>query len=287
MNVDCEGCAGCCLDWRPVAPGSLDHERRGPRPPLDDAYNLVPLTRDEVTRLLEQGYGDAMTPRLWRAKSSEERVVVDGVDVAAIDGGPVFFVGLRKLPKPVAPFGIERTWLRSCVFLDPETLQCRVHGDRLYPDECEAYPGHNLAVDAETECERVESAFGGSRLLDATPPADAGRILLGPQAVGAKLFVHPEPSRLEGVVERMQAGDLTRADRAEFVGVAAGSHPGATEIDEERAETARLTALAASSWVGAAAADWTGACEEIGSPADGRVDRSLETRHGAPETPGW
>jgi Fe-S-cluster containining protein len=287
MEVNCEGCAGCCLDWRPLASEQLDHERRGGRRPLDGTYNLVPLTRDEVTGLLDAGLGDVMTPRLWRAEDSNEAVEVDGVDVVGIDGRPVFFVGLRKVPRPVAPFDTDATWLDTCVFLDPETLQCRIHGDDLYPGECGDYPGHNLTLGRETECERVERVHGGDRLLDGDPPATAGSLMLGPHAVGAKVFVHPDPDRLEGVVDRVAAGALTDADRAEFVGVAAASRPGSTDVDESRYETAREAALAADSWGGAAADRWDDG--HVGEAAD--VDPATvaveEERDGAPSTPGW
>jgi len=82
MVVDCEGCAGCCIDWRPLADRDIDHERTGPFDPLDDTYNLVPLARDEICRLVEAGYGDALRPRLWRA-ADDRSVTLDGVDVAA------------------------------------------------------------------------------------------------------------------------------------------------------------------------------------------------------------
>ncbi|MFC6827028.1 YkgJ family cysteine cluster protein [Halopelagius fulvigenes] len=287
MRVDCEGCAGCCLDWRPLAPDD-GGGRRGPREPLDDVYNLVPLTRDEVVAFVERGVGDAMVPRMWAA--SEERagegVEIDGVDVAAIGGRPAFFVGLRKPPKPVAPFGHSRRWLRSCVFLDPETLQCRIHGDDEYPAECAEYPGHNLALEQETECERVESAFGGERLLDDEAPEGQRGLLLGPQAVGSKVFAHPDPSRLGGAVERMRRGDLTAEDRAEFVGVAAGSRPGSVEVNEERAERTRAEVLETESWVSDAVEEWTDAAGELGSEAtDAPV--GAEEAFGAPETPGW
>jgi Fe-S-cluster containining protein len=290
MRVDCEGCAGCCLDWRPIAPAASDHERRGPERPLDDVYNLVPLTRDEVAAFVEAGLGDAMTPRMWAAAGDERgrRVELDGVEVAAVDGRPAFFVGLRKPPKPVGPFGTDERWLRSCVFLDPETLQCRIHGGDLYPDECAAYPGHNLVLDRETECERVEASFGGDRLLDATAPEEHRGLLLGPQALGAKVFAHPEPDRLDGVVDRMRRGALTDEDRADFVGVAVGSHPGSTEVDDARAATARERVLAAESWVGAAIEAWETAADEAGSPAGDAVDGdAVEVARGAPETPGW
>jgi hypothetical protein len=288
MDVHCEGCAGCCLDWRPIAPETLDHERRGPRPPLDDAYNLVPLTRDEIVRFLDAGYGDAMRPRLWRAKSDDESVEIDGVDVAAIGGRPVFFVGLRKSPKPVAPFDTDPAWLDTCAFLDPETLQCRIHGDDLYPGECAEYPGHNLSLGKETECERVETAYGGERLLDDAPPEDPGRLLLGPQAIGAKLFVHPDPGRLGGVVDRLVAGDLDDADRAEFVGVAVGSSPGSRTVDQKRATQARSRALEADSWVGRAATEWDATSGDAGASArDAPTGEAVEERRGAPETPGW
>ncbi|MFB6155492.1 MAG: YkgJ family cysteine cluster protein [Haloferacaceae archaeon] len=289
MEVNCEGCAGCCLDWRPLSEESLDHERRGSRRPLDDTYNHVPLTRDEVDAFLESGLGDVLVPRLWRAESPGETVTVDGVDVVGIDGRPVFFVGLRKVPKPVAPFGAGATWLDTCTFLDPETLQCRIHGGDLYPGECGDYPGHNLALDRETECERVERVHGGERLLDDAPPEGTGGLLLGPHAVGAKVFVHPDPARLDGVVERAEAGALTAADRAEFAAVAAASHPGSTEVDEERYVRAREAALAADSWGGAVGDRWADVADERGTAAgvDPADASAAEKREGAPETPGW
>jgi len=289
MEVNCEGCAGCCLDWRPLAPDASDHERRGPRTPLDDAYNLAPLTRDEVREYLDAGLGDVLTPRLWRAETPAEAVGVDGVDVVGIEGRPVFFVGLRKAPKPVGPFGTDATWLDACAFLDPETLRCRVHGSERYPATCADYPGHNLALDRETECERVERAHGGDRLLDGEAPDDLRGLLLGPHALGAKVFVHPEPDRLAGVVDRAASGDLTAADRAEFVGVAAASTPGSTAVDDRRYETARETALAADSWAGGVVERATGDGGEAGTPAtetpaDAAAD---EVARGAPETDAW
>jgi hypothetical protein len=264
----------------------LDHERRGPRAPLDDTYNLVPLTRDEIRNFVDAGYGDVLTPRLWHA--GEGGVEIDGVEVAAIDGRPAFFVGFRKPPKPVAPFGLEPTWLRACAFLDPETLQCRIHDSDLYPDECAEYPGHNLALEQETECSRVEGVYGGDRLLDATPPADLRGLLLGPHALGAKLFVHPEPARLEGVVERLQTRELTPEDRAEFVGVAVGSHPGSTEVNDQRAAEARTRAQSTDSWAGAAIDAWEAAATSLGEPVGEAPDaETVEVARGAPETPGW
>jgi len=296
VEVNCEGCAGCCVDWRAAAPGPLDHERRGPRRPLDDVYNLVPLTRDEVVAFLDAGLGDAMTPRLWRAESDAappRSVEIDGVQVAALDGRPVFFVGLRKVRKPVAPFGVDRSWLPTCAFLDPETLQCRIHDRAEYPRECADYPGHNLALDVETECERVEGAFGGERLLDDGAPDGMRGLLLGPHAVGAKVFVHPEPERLDGAVDRLTRGAPTPADRAEFVGVAAGSTPGTDRVDGERAAAARERALAADSWVGRAADAWKRAAQADGVDRDGDAATdvpdagTVEEARGAPPTPGW
>lgn len=286
MRVDCEGCAGCCIDWRPVSPVALDHERRGPRAPLDDTYNLVPLTRDEIRNFVTEGFGDVLTPRLWNADGGG--VEIDGVEVAAIDGKPAFFVGFRKPPKPVAPFGLEKTWLRACTFLDPETLQCRIHDTDLYPDECAEYPGHNLTLGQDTECNRVERVHGGERLLDEVPPSDHRGLLLGPHALGAKLFVHPDPERLEGVIDRLKRRALTPEDRAEFVGIAVGSHPGSTEVDESRARTARERALAAESWAGTAIDEWTEVARTLGeSAADAPDPERVEVERGAPKTQGW
>jgi Fe-S-cluster containining protein len=283
MDVDCEGCAGCCIDWRDVAPDGVDlgHERRGGLVPLDDAYNLVPLSSDEVRAFVRGGQGDAMTPRLF--ESGERSVTVDGHDLAAVDGRPAFFVGLRRPPKPVGPFESDAAWLPTCVFLDPATLQCRIHDGDRYPDTCARYPADNLALGVETECERVEAAFGGERLLEADG-VDSDP-LLGVGALGATVFAHPESERLAGRVERIASGDPTPADRAEFVGVAAASRPGALDVDGERYEAARRATLEADSWVGRAIESWERLAD--GEPADPSLAERVEERRGAPETPGW
>ncbi|MCL7416475.1 MAG: YkgJ family cysteine cluster protein [Halalkalicoccus sp.] len=281
MEVNCAGCAGCCIDWRTLAPDDIDHERRGPREPIDDAYNLVPLTRDDVRNFVENGLGDAMTPRLWAA---DEGVEVDGTTLAAIGGKPAFFVGLRKPAKPVGPFDRPPEWLPTCVFLDPTTLQCRIHSSEVYPEECAEYPGHNLALEAETECERVETAFGGERLLDGEVPEGLSGLLLGPQAIGQKVFVHPDPDELEGVIDRLREGRATDADRAEFVAWAMASAPGTTGHDRGTYERARERTLGTTSWVGESIAAWE---RRAGSEADPAAARELEEARGAPETPGW
>jgi Fe-S-cluster containining protein len=284
MRVDCENCAGCCIDWRALA-DVPEHERRGPQQPLDDTYNLVPLTRGDVRAFLEAGLGDAMTPRLWAAADGPS-VEIGGREVAAIRGKPAFFVGLRKVPKPVAPFDTDGAWLPSCVFLDPATLQCRIHGDDEYPEECGEYPGHNLALGVDTECERVEEHVGGDRLLDDAAPEDLSGLLFGPQAVGEKVFAYPDPADLrDGVLDRLAAGDLTDADRARFVAVAAASAPGTTAVEPTKREQAYDTAIEADSWVGRAAEEWS---ERVDSdPADPALGERVEGARGAPATPGW
>ncbi|ACV11197.1 hypothetical protein Huta_1014 [Halorhabdus utahensis DSM 12940] len=281
MEVDCEGCAGCCIDWRPLAAGDIDHERRGPYEPLDDEYNLVPLHRDEVRGFVEEGLTDALVPRLF---ASENGIDVGGISVAAIDGRPAFFVGLRSVPKPVAPFGHEPTWLSSCVFLDPTTLQCRIHDTEHYPATCSTYPGENLVLDVETECERVEGEHGGDRLLDDEPPADATPNF-GPAAIGETVFAHPDPDRIEDAIRRLRDGDSTKQDRAEFVAVAAASSPGTLEIEPTEYEQVRGRAATAESWVSAAITDWRrrGGIET----ADPALATTVETQRGATPTPGW
>ncbi|MFP9060770.1 YkgJ family cysteine cluster protein [Natrialbaceae archaeon A-chndr2] len=323
MRVSCQGCAGCCIDWRPLLEGTSQcdtgdaHDetthKREPRrrAALDDVYNLVPLSRDDVREMLEAGYGDVLVPRLWAADSSDDSVRIDGYELAAIGGRPVFFVGLAKPPKPVAPFDrAEPAWLPSCVFLDPTTLQCRIHGEDHYPEECAEYPAHNVALEHETECERVESAFGGTRLLrdddassDETPSSepksgvdtpfqtvevDEGAVdglLLGPQAIGQKLFVHPGPDELEGRIERLAAGEPTVEDRATFVAVAAGSAPGTVALSEPHRERAYESVLAADSWAGTAIDEWGRVAAD--EPPDPALAAALEDGRGAPETPGW
>lgn len=306
MEVNCEGCAGCCLDWRPLGEAeraTSAHEGRSRRmwgslgdqaarrDPLDDDVNFVPLARDEVRAFLEAGLAAALTPRFWHAAPEDEAVEVDGRRLAAIAGRPVFFVGLRKPPKPVAPFGREEAaWLPACVFLDPRTLQCRIHDDDLFPDECGAYPRHTLALDAETECERVESIFGGDRLLDSAVDADDAPPL-GLQAIGSTLFCHPDPDRLEGSVGRLAAGEATREDRARCLAVAAASSPGTLAISEPHRERARKRALAddEDAWAGPAIREWhrRAADDGEGTTPSPAIAASIEEARGAPETPGW
>jgi len=312
MEVNCEGCAGCCLDWRPLGGDDLDadgdgavdgdaadgdadsggadaihpHDRRGRYRPLDDTYNLAPLSGDEVRAFLAAGEAGALTPRLYRT-SEGPSTTVGGVDVAAVGDRPAFLVGLRKVPKPVAPFGTDPAWLPTCVFLDPATLQCRIHGGDRYPDTCATYPGDNLALAAETECERVERAHGGERLVDDAVPDDADP-RLGPAAVGARVFVHPEPERIEDAVERIAAGEPTRADRAEFLAVAAASSPGTLAVNDDRYEQARERALDADSWIDAAVAEWGERAGEPGESAPAPATcEAVEEARGAPDTPGW
>ena len=288
MKVDCEGCAGCCVDWQPLADADIDHERRGERQPLDGTTNLVPLTRDEVRGFVDAGHGDALTPRLF---SDDDGVRIDGHSLAAVDGRPVFYVGLRKPPKPVAPFDAEPTWLDTCVFLDPETLQCRIHETELYPATCGTYPGENLTLGAETECERVEhhapGQHAGQRLRDDEPPGDATP-LLGPAALGSKLFAHPEPGRLTGIVDHLVADELTAADCAEFVAVAAASAPGTGAISDDWYDRYYERARDADSWTGRAIEAWIEMADADGTPAPdpGRA-REIEDADGAPPTPGW
>lgn len=314
MDVDCMGCAGCCLDWRPLLESSNgddaggrgagrqvplgdERERASHRVALDENYNFVALTRDEVRAFLEHGMAAALTPRFWRVDDDQTGVEIGGHRVAAVAGRPAFFVGLRKPPKPVAPFGREKpAWLPTCVFLDPTTLQCRIHDSELFPDECGAYPEHNLALEQETECERVESQFGVERLLDANHD-DPGGLLLGPQAIGGKLFCHPRPEDLEDIVERVAGGTLLPADRAECLAVAAASSPGMLAISEHHYEQGYERALETidaddptdddSKWVGPAIREWyqrRAAGETTPSPA---IAASIEETRGAPKTPGW
>ncbi len=284
MEVDCRECAGCCIDWRSIAPDGveLDHERRGAFVPIDGTYNLVPLSGDEIRRFIREGLGDALTPRLFVADDDERSVRIGGRRLAALDDRPVFLIGLRKPPKPVAPFGTEPRWLPSCVFLDPTTLQCRIHGSETFPDACRTYPADNLALGTDTECERVEAAFGGERLLDRDPDGATPRF--GPGALGGTVFVHPEPSRIRDSVEQIAAGELTADDRAEFAAIAAATSPGTLDVDDTRYDRARQRILGTSSWVGAAIELWEARLEETPDPS---LAVDVEESRGASPTDGW
>ncbi|MFU8869288.1 YkgJ family cysteine cluster protein [Natronococcus sp.] len=308
MEVNCQGCAGCCLDWRPLLEadgesGGRQRTRSVPRDddggneqafservPLGGSYNFVALTRDEVRTFLERGMAAALTPRFWTVEDEREGVEVGDRHVAAVAGRPVFFVGLRKPPKPAAPFDREEaTWLPACVFLDPTTLQCRIHGSDRFPDECGTYPEQTLALGAETECERVEARFGGDRLLERDHDEPDG-LLFGPQALGAKLFCHPCPDELEGLLDRLERGEPSPTDRAECIAVAAASSPGTVAVSEPHYERA-LERLESDepdgdAWIGPAIEEWyrTRPGEAVPDP---ELAAEIEDRRGAPETPGW
>ena len=294
MELRCEGCAGCCVDWRAIDPDAAGAgDRTGRRPAVDDTYGLVPLTRDGIARFLDRGLGDVLVPRLFEPADGDDRVRVDGTELAAIRGRPAFVVGLRKPPKPVAPVGTDSLrWLDACVFLDPTTLQCRIHGDAEYPRSCSVYPAHNLTLGAETECERVETAGGGERLLDRSVPEETPPPPFGPQALGATVFAYPDPDELDGVVERLRSESPVAEDVARFVGAAVGSRPGSVAVDRERMADAEARVLAADSWAGGAVDAWTKLSGEEGTSVlldEPHADlvRRLEDDAGAPETPGW
>lgn len=282
MEVNCVGCAGCCIDWRPIAPTELDHERRGRWVPVDDQYNFVPLTRDDVKALLDAGLSDALTPRVWTAETG---VDIDGYRLAAIEEKPVFFVGPRHAPKPVGPFGTDPSWLHACVFLEPTTLQCRIHDTDVYPTECRDYPGHNLRLGTDTECERVERAYDGRRLLDPTLPDDLGPLRLGPHAIGNKIFAYPNTEDLDGVIRRIAEQRLRHEDRASFVAAAAAGIPGSTDTDQATYDTALSTALETESWAGNAITAWYRLRRD--RAPDPTLAAVAETARGAPPTPGW
>jgi hypothetical protein len=318
MEVNCRGCAGCCLDWRSLcadetiesegrrvgrtaaAESADDADRTSPaRVPLGGSYNFVALSRDEVRTFVDQGAAAALTVRFWAVEDEREGIEIGGRQIAAVAGRPVFFVGRRKPPKPVAPFDREEpAWLPTCVFLDPTTLQCRIHDDECFPDECAGYPGQPLAHGVDTECERVEARFGGDRLLDDEhDDVDAG--LFGPQALGGKLFCHPRPAALEGLLGRVATNDLEPADRADCLAIAAASSPGTVAISDYHYERAYEDALEAlegnrgdeGAWIGPAIDAWRRQFAEHGGE-DGpdpnpNLARAVEERRGAPETPGW
>mgnify|MGYP000657541204 CR=1 FL=1 len=187
----------------------------------------------------------------------------------------------------------EPRWLDACVFLDPTTLQCRIHDDDRYPRTCATYPGHNLELDAETECERVAAAGGGDRLLDDEPPDDLPPPAFGPQALGTTIFAYPDPDDLDGVVDRIRTDSLTADDRARFAGAAVGSRPGSLSVDRDRMAEARARAREVDSWAGHAVREWTeragadGAAADLDAASRDRLVRELEADSGAPGTPGW
>nr|WP_276251950.1 hypothetical protein [Halomicroarcula sp. SHR3] len=196
---------------------------------------------------------------------------LSGPDDAAVTGGCKF----------VTIFATRGGELRQFV---TATSKCRIHGGDLYPDACNTYPGENLLLATETECERVEAVHGGRRLLDDEPPDVSP--LFGPGAVGERVFAHPDPDRVTGRIERFRDGELTREDRAEFVAVAAASSPGTLAVNDDRYEQALERILRADSWVGRAIDRWGGAADAVGERAADAPEPG-DVEDGAPPTPGW
>ena len=285
MEVNCAGCAGCCIDWRPLVDGDRHTQPGAPGEPLDDRYNLVPLSRDDVRSLVGAGYGAALRPRLWRADPDQDSVDIDGYEVVAIRSRPLFMMGLRHVPKPVAPFGTEPHWLRSCVFLDPDTLQCRIHDEPEYPTTCATYPGDHLTLDAESECERVEANWDETRLVDGTPPENGRPPPLDEFSLGSTVFLHPDPSRLAGRIERLLADSLQYDDRFEFGAVALAQSPGMPETQPETYRSERQRLDEQESWIRESIEEWMDAA--VTTEPEPSMARSIEDRRGAPSTPGW
>ncbi len=280
MEVDCEGCAGCCLDWRSLVEDPSTHERDGKRSPIDDMYNFVPLTRDEIRGFYENDLTDALVPRLW---FDDDGLDINDYSIATINDSPVFYLGPAKPPKPVDPFDTTTAWLPTCVFLDPESLQCRIHNTDLYPTECAEYPAHNLDLGVETECERVENSFGGSRLQEDSIPDTLSELLLGPQAIGQKIFIHPDVERLAGILPRIEAGEVTTEDSTEFVAAALAGSPGTTSVDVDRYRSLKETISQSESWAGKAKQSW----ESLYHAHDPDVTLAATVESEAPPTPGW
>lgn len=280
MEVDCAECAGCCLDWRPL--GRTDDSPATDSRSIDDWVNFVTLSRDDISALLAAGYGDVFRPRLWYADEADAGATVDAIDIATIAGNPVFSVGLRQVWKPVGPFGQVPSQLETCVFLDPMTLQCRIHTTDHYPTTCSTYPGQHLLMDVETECERVESHWAIPRLLEDSLPEDLHAPPLGPQSLGSTVFVHPEPDDLSGSIDRLRRDQLTRDDRIEFAAIALAQSPGMPQIDRTKYATARERLESAISWV-------TESRERLvqeSNPTPAAVS-ICESNRGAPKTDGW
>ncbi|MDY6765219.1 MAG: YkgJ family cysteine cluster protein [Halobacteria archaeon] len=287
MELNCEGCAGCCIDWRSLSSDGINGaEHSGDRIPVDNVYNFTPLTRDDLRTFLKEGYSDFTYPRVWEA-DGEHTVEIDGREIVALEGKPVFYVGLRKTPKPIAPFGIkDPKWIPTCVFLDPTTLQCRIHDNNVYPGSCADYPGQNLKLGVKTECERVEDVFGGERLLNDDPPDEFESFIIGRKAIGEKLFVHPEPERLNGVVMRLARDELKRRDRHEFLSVALAGRPGTTEVNREVYEETLEKLKDMRSWVTKAIRDWEHLFRTDRDPIPENA-KDIEDDRGASPTPGW
>lgn len=287
MKGHCEECAGCCIDWRSLSPIELDHERRDEWEPIDDHYNFVSLTRDDVEEFTRAGLTDALTPRLWYDRTDCAPVTIDGTPIASIDGKPVFFLGLRKVSQPVNPFGNPRTWLPTCVFLDPTTLQCRIHDLDQYPTNCREYPAHNLYLEIETECERVERAGGGDRLINRSVSELPPGLVLGLQAIGYKVFVHPELERYTGVIEHLQTNLLTSVERASFIAAALASSPGSTDHEMDRYRSILETIAATSSWVSDMISYWQQLAGTTGEAVVDPITDIVYENDDVPGTPGW
>jgi Fe-S-cluster containining protein len=268
MEVNCEGCAGCCIDWRPLGAPD-DREREGRYRALDDACHLVPLARDEIRGFVEAGLGDALVPRLFAAEG-DRTATVDGREVAGIDGRPAFLVGIRTLPKPVAPFDGGRVWLDACAFLDPDTQKCRIHDTDRHPDRCRTYPEHNLELGAKTECGRVERVHGepGATLVDGAVPAELPPPPLGRGALGSTVWGRPPTA------PRSSPRPPRRRPAA--------------AVNADLYEQARERVLTADSWVAVAAADWETAAGPLGDAVDDAPDPDrVEVDRGAPGTTAW
>ncbi len=285
MKLNCKECAGCCIDWRSMASKNIDmnHEWRGKYKPIDNTYNLVVLTKDDIVNLLQSGYVDSMTPRLFY--SSKKSIEINGISIASIDEKPIFFIGIRKVKKPVSPFGKDSRWLPSCIFLDPSNLQCRIHDSEIYPESCFNYPKNNIALDLETECERVEKNFNQRRLKNEEGIKETSNVFFGPEVIGHKIFVYQNKNELSNIINDIKKNNLDKKQRYKFIATAIASSPGSTTINKKKFQEALSKAYESESWINDTINDWKQRKQnEKPNPKKSGI---VETKRGAPKTPGW
>jgi len=284
MEVNCEGCAGCCIDWRALNDAKVDHERRGRYVPLDDVGNLAPIRRDGSGPSSTKGSATSSSPDCSPARATPPSISTEPRWRPSTDG-PHSSSACASRPKPVGPFDSDSTWLPTCAFLDPTTLQCRIHGDDLYPETCRRYPRREPRAGRG---DGVRARGSGLRRVPADRRRTARRRRTDLRARGGRDdgVRSPRPRPADGRRRPPAERRVDPEDRAEFVAVAAASSPAMLAVSDPVYEETREQVLDADSWAGRAIDRWTDRAGDAGTdaPAPAPLAKEFEEEAGAPET---
>jgi len=208
-------------------------------PTLDDAYDLVPLTRDEIAGFVDDGLGDVLVPRLFEPAEGDSAVRIDGVDIAAAGDRPVFAIGLRKPPnrsRRSAPTSIAGSTPASSSTRPRSSAGFTATSATREPARRIQLTTSNWTPRPSASASRPPAVATASSTTRS--PTTPRRPCSAPRGRRDRLCA-PRPQRSRRRDRPDPRGAAHPDDRARFVGAAVGSSPGSLSVDRDRMAEAR------------------------------------------------